>query len=84
MQNESEEKWTYNKLKKYDIQTLEQTIAKAVSDLTGIELDCSINHINYDKRSLSYSSAKFDVSLSEIFKEFDDSENDNAQTLKSI
>ena len=74
MQNESE-KWSYNKLKKFDIQTLEETIAKAVSNLTGIELDCSINHINYDKRSLSYSSAKFDISLSEVFEDLDDSEN---------
>lgn len=71
MQNETDEKWSYNKLKKYDIQALEQAIAKAVSDLTGLELECSINHINYDKRSLSYNSAKFDVSLSEVFKEFD-------------
>lgn len=51
------------KLKSIDVHTLEQTIAKAVGDLVGVEFKCYINNIEYG--GFSRQGAKFNVSLSE-------------------
>jgi hypothetical protein len=56
-----------NKLKDFDVRTLEQAIAKAVSDLVGVELACDIDAISYGDRSYEHS-AKFNVSLSQPMK----------------
>lgn len=56
-----------NKLKTVDVRALEQAIAKAVSDLVGVELACHIDSISYGDCSHEHS-AKFNVSLSEPFK----------------
>ncbi|HEX9928341.1 MAG TPA: hypothetical protein VGB02_07405 [Pyrinomonadaceae bacterium] len=53
-----------NKLKQISISVLEQTIAKAVGDLVGINFKCHISSINYDN-GFSIQGAKFDVSLSQ-------------------
>jgi hypothetical protein len=53
-----------NKLKAVDVRTLEQTIAKAVGDLIGVQLNCSIDNVEY-RASYARTSAKFNVSLSE-------------------
>jgi hypothetical protein len=53
-----------NKLKSIDVRTLEQTIAKAVGDLVGVEFNCSIKQIEYGN-GYSRQGAKFNVSLSE-------------------
>jgi hypothetical protein len=42
-----QEKSDVTKLKSVDSCTLEQTIAKAVGDLVGIDITCSINNIVY-------------------------------------
>jgi hypothetical protein len=60
-----------NHLKDVDPRTLEKTIAKAVSDLVGVELRCSITKIDYSPKHVSRTSATFDVSLSEPFRGFD-------------
>lgn len=36
-----------NKLKAYDIKTIEKCIAEAISQLTGENYDCDINDISY-------------------------------------
>lgn len=53
-----------NKLKRVNVHVLEQTIAKAVGELVGVEFKCYISSINFDT-GISIQGAKFDVSLSE-------------------
>jgi hypothetical protein len=53
-----------NRLKTVDVRTLEKTIAKAVTDLVGTELRCSIENIKFND-SYSTTSAAFNVSLHE-------------------
>ena len=53
-----------NKLKTIDVRTLERAIAKAVSELVGVEYDsCHIGNINYEF-GFPFQGAKFDISLS--------------------
>jgi len=66
------EVWYYNQLKKYDVKTLEQTIAKAVSDLIGVDLECSIANVDYDYEApLRTTKAKFNLTVSKPHKGFD-------------
>ncbi len=60
--------WFVNKLKLVNTRVLEQTIAKAVGEIVGIEFNCYISGVNYDN-GISLQGAKFDVSLSEPRKE---------------
>jgi hypothetical protein len=56
-----------NKMKDVDVRTLEQTIAKAISDLIGVEFSCHIDSISFGDRSYE-NGAKFNVSLSQPMK----------------
>jgi hypothetical protein len=67
----------FNKLKSVDVHNLEQTIAEAISSLVGVELKCSISKINYERVAFSWTSAQFDVCLSEPLKVFGLSETTN-------
>jgi hypothetical protein len=58
------------KLKSIPVETLEQSIAKVVGDLVGVELDCSIKQIEYGGGAFNHQGAKFSVALSEVFKGF--------------
>jgi hypothetical protein len=50
----------WNKLKNLSPKQMEEAIAKAITELTGIPYDCNISNITYEV----IEGAKFDVSLS--------------------
>jgi hypothetical protein len=56
-----------NKLKEFDVRTLEKTIAKALSELVGVELVCRIDDISYGDRSFEHG-ANFNVLISQPAK----------------
>lgn len=49
----------FNKLKSVSVNTVEEAIAKALSELTGVQYDCSISNITYEV----IEGAKFDVAV---------------------
>jgi ABC-type cobalt transport system substrate-binding protein len=67
MENEQEntDPWYLNKLKKVSTQTLENTVAKALGELTGVDYECWIQQLDYEKPSGGLQSCSFTVSLSE-------------------
>jgi hypothetical protein len=56
-----------NKLKDFDVRTLEKAIAKAVSELVGVELTCRIDDISYTDSS-NEGGATFNASISQPAK----------------
>ena len=56
-----------HRLKTVSIETLEQTIAKAVSELVGVELTCRIDSLTFDNR-VTGNGATFNASLRKPMK----------------
>lgn len=59
---ENSEPWYLNKMKKVNTQTLENTIAKALGDLTGLKYECWVSQIDYEKPS-GLQSCSFSVAI---------------------
>lgn len=53
--------YSHNKLKDVDVTTIETTIAKALSELVGVEYKCSIDEISYGERISK--GGKFNVNI---------------------
>lgn len=52
-----------HRLKTIDVHTLERAIAKAISELAGVEYDCEVNEISYSSGMAH--DAKFNVKIRE-------------------